>query len=266
MTHANNYVRYSDIRDQSKSLEVAAFSRDQMSLGIGAEAAPVCVECVTSSYFPILGARPVVGRIFSSDEDAERRAPGAMLSYSLWQNSFGGDPRALGESVTINGRRFSIIGIAHAGFRGVESKAVDAWILLPVSPDICSFTGKSLLGVGGSAAWMNTIGKIRDGFTISQAAAEIESQASPEAQFERATSRNRSPELQSIQETRRDRDAEAIGALASRRCARRAFDRLRRMSQAYHRFEQSTRGERSPFGSSWGQTDRGFSRNTPLNI
>jgi len=78
-----------------------------------------------------------------ADEDAERREPGALLSYGFWQQHFGGDPRVLGQSVTISRRLFYVIGIAPKGFRGVGQEAVDAWILLPVSPDICSFTAEA---------------------------------------------------------------------------------------------------------------------------
>jgi predicted permease len=206
---ADNYIRYSDIRDQSQSLDAAAYNRINLSLGTGAGASSICVECATSSYLRILGMQPLLGRIFMTDEDAERQAPGALLSYDYWQKRFGGDPGILGHSIAINGKPFSIIGVAPKGFRGVGQEAVDAWILLTVAPDFCSFTGRSLLGAD-SAHWLHTIGRLRDGFTLAQAEAEIRAQASPELQFELAASRDKSPELVPIQEYRRDYSAERL--------------------------------------------------------
>ena len=208
LREVNDYVRYSDIRDQSKLLDVAAYDRMSLSFGNGADAALLCVECVTPSFFPILGARPAIGRIFMTDENAERRQPGVMLSYALWQRDYGGDPHVLGKSISISGRGFSIIGVAPKGFRGVEPEAVDAWVLLPAAPDICSFTGRSLLG-DSAARWLQTIGRLRDGVTLPQAAAEIESLAVPEAQVERAMLRGKS-QLEPLQDFRRDPDAERL--------------------------------------------------------
>ncbi|MGA2261270.1 MAG: ADOP family duplicated permease [Acidobacteriota bacterium] len=208
--NAVNYVRYLDIKDRAGTLDLAAYVRATLSLGIGTDAAPICAECVTSSYFSLLGTQPVIGRTFRLDENAERREPGVILSYALWQNQFGGDPRALGRPTTISGRQFSIIGVAPRGFRGLEPESVDTWILLPVAPEICSFTGRSLLGSGGTSAWLRTIGRLRDGVALPQAAAEIAALASPEAQFERALDHNPAPELEPIQESRRDSRAEGL--------------------------------------------------------
>jgi putative ABC transport system permease protein len=210
MSNAHNYVRYSEIRDQVNSLESAAYYRTNVSLGVGDSAAPICVECVTPSFFPVLGARPVLGRTFGSDENEEKREPGVLLSFGMWQRMFGSGAEVLGQPVTIGGRTFSVIGVAPRGFRGVGYEAVDAWILLPVSPDLCSFTGKSLLGAGGTSHWLKVIGRLGEGVGLSQAAAEIEAKESPESQFNRALSRDKFPTLEPILDYRRDRRTERL--------------------------------------------------------
>lgn len=72
---------------------------------------------VSGNYFSMLGASPAAGRLFSPEED---RIPGAapviVISYSFWQNRFVGDPAIVGQSVLLNGRRFTIIGVAPRGF------------------------------------------------------------------------------------------------------------------------------------------------------
>jgi putative ABC transport system permease protein len=210
MSNADNYVRYLEIRDQVHSIESAAYYSMNASLGVGAGAAPVCVECVTPSFFPVLGARPVIGRTFGSDENEEKRAPGVLLSFGMWQRMFGGGAEALGQPVTIGGRAFSVIGVAPRGFRGVGYEAVDAWILLPVAPDLCSFTGKSLLGAGGTSHWLQVIGRLGEGVGLSRAAAETDAKESPESQLNRAMSRDKSPTLEPILDYRRDRRTERL--------------------------------------------------------
>ena len=70
-----------------------------------------------------------------------------------------------------------VVGVAPRGFRGIESAAIDAWILLAVSPELCSFAGTNLLDAA-DAAWLRTVGRVRDGFAIGAAAAEVASLAS----------------------------------------------------------------------------------------
>src|SRR4029450_166653 len=73
----------------------------------------------TGNYFPVLGAKPLVGRTFTPDED---KTPGeklvAVLGYGEWQKRFGGDPSIVGRTMTINGQSFAIIGVMPNGFKG----------------------------------------------------------------------------------------------------------------------------------------------------
>src|SRR5947209_8092084 len=76
-------------------------------------------ELVSGTYFPVLGVGAAVGRAFTPDDD---RTPGghpvAMLSYSYWQTRFAGDPSVVGQTVVLNGRNYTIVGVAQRGFDG----------------------------------------------------------------------------------------------------------------------------------------------------
>ncbi|HEY6807866.1 MAG TPA: ABC transporter permease, partial [Gemmatimonadales bacterium] len=74
---------------------------------------------VSGSYFPTLGLRPALGRLFTeSDDQSIGTNFVAVLSYAYWQSQLGGDRAILGKPVTVNGRAMTIVGVAEPGFEG----------------------------------------------------------------------------------------------------------------------------------------------------
>ncbi len=170
--HARNYVDYLGLARSARTLDVAAYTKRELSLGRGTDAIPIQVECVTQSYFPVLGLQPMLGRSFTKGEETVGGQRVAVLDHGLWQSRFGGDPSVIGESLTISGHNYDVVGITPRGFTGAQMESVDAWILLTSSPEECSFTGTDLLAAT-RGAWLKTIGRIRDGFALAHAEAEI---------------------------------------------------------------------------------------------
>jgi len=77
---------------------------------------------VSGDYFRMLGIQPALGRFFTLAEDSvPDRDAVAIIGYGLWQRRFGGEARVIGETVTINGRAFSVIGVAPEHFDGIVS-------------------------------------------------------------------------------------------------------------------------------------------------
>ncbi len=96
---------------------VAAWGTEEANLtGGGAEAVRVGIATVTANTFATLGARPAAGRAFTEDEDRPGGPPVAVLSYGLWQNRFGGDPAAIGQSIELDGVARRIVGVMPRGF------------------------------------------------------------------------------------------------------------------------------------------------------
>ncbi len=74
----------------------------------------------SGSYFPTLGVRPALGRLFTSGDDQRGCATRAVLSYGFWQEHYGGAQNALGSTISLNNHPFEIIGVSAPGFHGME--------------------------------------------------------------------------------------------------------------------------------------------------
>ena len=71
---------------------------------------------VTASLFAVLGARPLLGRPFSPDDEQEGAHRVVILSYALWQSRFGGEPAAVGQTLVVNGEPHQIVGVMPGTF------------------------------------------------------------------------------------------------------------------------------------------------------
>ena len=170
---AESYVRYEVLRERLRSVELAAYTRQSVGFGAGKEAMPLRTECVTSTYFPMLGVTPQYGRTFvaaDSGLDAERTV---IISHDLWRRRFNADLHAVGTLVRIADKPYGVIGVAPPRFTGVEFGDVDAWIPLEAAPEVCSPFGRNLLR--SETGWLTTIGRLSNGVPLSQAQAELAS-------------------------------------------------------------------------------------------
>jgi putative ABC transport system permease protein len=89
---------------------VAAYQRSTMTVSEGGLAARVIVKSVTGSYFPLLGQRAVIGRLFDASDD-RRGDRVAVLTADYWTRRFGGDPSVLGRSIVLDGTSHTIVGV-----------------------------------------------------------------------------------------------------------------------------------------------------------
>ena len=86
-----------------------------------------CIERVSDNYFAELGVAPALGRVPQAGDDAV-----AVLSHAWWRARFDGRAAALGRPVSIDGRTYTVIGVAPPRFRGLSlDSAADAWIVSP---------------------------------------------------------------------------------------------------------------------------------------
>ena len=169
---SRNYTEYRTLRDEARTLDVAAYSRTSHRIAGGTDLAEVRVECVTGSYFSVLGVRPLLGRSFPDDAGDTNGERLALLSEGFWTRNFGGEASAVGSPLRFSGEVFRIVGVMPARFRGVESAPVDVWIPLASAPALCSFTGTDLTA-SADGSWLRTIGRLRDGASRDGASAEV---------------------------------------------------------------------------------------------
>jgi putative ABC transport system permease protein len=106
-----------DWQKQNRSFEsMAAYRYDGMNLtGIDQPVAIPVVEA-TSGFWEITGAKPVLGRLFTSAEDRVGAAPVVVLTHKMWQARFGGDPGIVGKTVALNQTRYTVLGVLPANF------------------------------------------------------------------------------------------------------------------------------------------------------
>jgi len=103
---------YRDWRAQQTVFdEMAAFNPRSFFLTQNAEQTRVQGAQVSATLFPLLQARPLLGRTFSPDEEKSGGARVAMLGYGLWRRDFGGDQNVIGRSVTINEQPVTVVGV-----------------------------------------------------------------------------------------------------------------------------------------------------------
>ena len=132
----------------------------------------VAADVVSGDYFTTLGVVPALGRPFRKDEEFRGSAPVVIISHSLWQRRFGGDPAVVGKTVNISATPCTLIGVAKPEFYGTAGlQSVDLWV--PVET-------WSVLGRKGNrrdfedhSAWLDFTGRLRPGVTEQQALAEL---------------------------------------------------------------------------------------------
>jgi len=128
-------------------------------------------ELVSGSYFPVLGVKAVLGRSLGVDDDRTIGGhPVTVLSYDYWQNQLGGDPSVVGQPISVNGQRLTIIGVAAAGFDGTTLGMQPA-MFIPIS-----MRGALSLGWTGfddrRRYWLYLVARLKPGMTMQRAAAQ----------------------------------------------------------------------------------------------
>jgi predicted permease len=167
--HAVSTPTWRDLGDGGGSFEgIAAFSSRLASLTDGRNEPRLAVlKLVSGNYFEVLGARPALGAFFGPAEDA---VPGrdavAVLGWGAWKSRFGSDPAIVGRSIAINGRPFTVVGVAPSGFSGTFlALPFDVWIPLAMAPALSG--GASL--EDRSRLWLEMVGRRKPGVTLDQA-------------------------------------------------------------------------------------------------
>jgi predicted permease len=127
------------------------------------------VEGVMPEYFALVGARLAAGRSFTEGDSALAGAatPAVVITDRLWRRIFGGDSRAVGEAMRIDGKSVTIVGVTAPGFYGLQVDA-GADLFLPLSI-LRTLAGDPRRPVRA----LNVIGRLAPGVTLKQARAEV---------------------------------------------------------------------------------------------
>jgi len=159
-----------DVQKSSTTLEyVAVFQGAGTMVTEGGDPERVLGVAVTADYFPLLRVKPVLGRVFTRDEDKPGAADVVLISYGLWQRRFGGDPNIIGREVNLGGKT-TVIGIMPPGFQyPITDEPQDFWE--PMFP--AQWLTKEAREERANR-FMSVIGRLKPGVTIAQAKADLD--------------------------------------------------------------------------------------------
>jgi predicted permease len=168
-TGSISYPNFLDWQKQNHTLSAVAVSRSySFSLtGLG-PAEQAQAQFVTSDFFPILGVRPAAGRMFASADDQRGAAPVAPISAGFSKRKFGAAPDAIGKTLTLDGKQFTIIGVIPQDFDLMLDSFSASEIYAPVVQ-----WNNDLLFSRGAGLGFHGIGRLKPGVTIGQARADF---------------------------------------------------------------------------------------------
>ena len=124
------------------------------------------VGSVTGNYYSVLGTSPLLGRLINPDDvnlGGAVKSPVAVLSYEFWQHRFGGASEVLGKEIVVDGQPFTVIGVARRWFTGMAT-GEPADVTIPIKG-----TDER------SRLWVSITGRLKDGVSIAQARAQLQS-------------------------------------------------------------------------------------------
>jgi predicted permease len=165
--HELSYPDFKDYKSDTSIFQaLAAYTINSVNLSGGGSAQRIWIEEATANYFTTLGVKPFLGRLFQpGEDDGEMTHPVLVLSHSFWKSHFAGDPNVIGDTIRLNNRISTIIGIAPPEFHGVDP-LLEMSAFAPINQTWPTF-GKSLDERGNTA--FNVFGTLRPGLSIAAA-------------------------------------------------------------------------------------------------
>ena len=127
---------------------------------------------VSGSYFPVLAVQPAIGRLLNrADDDIPGASFVTVLSYDFWQTQFGGDPGVVNERITINGKPYTIVGVAPDGFNGTTI-GTQPKVYVPIS--MRGEINSNFRDLDNRASyWAYLFARLKPGVTVAQATTQL---------------------------------------------------------------------------------------------
>src|SRR6185503_12545894 len=203
-----DFVSHPDLDDWRQSVksvgEIGCWIAQSVNLTGTDEPERVVGAFVNSSFLPVLGASPAVGRGFREGEDRPGAEPVAVLTDGIWKRRFGGDPSVVGRSLNFNGEPYTVVGILPASF-----------VFTPFEPDVLLPAAKypNYTRDRASASCM-AIGRMRPGVAISQVQSEMDTVMKQLEQAYPASNKSRGAIVMPLHDTIVEDLRPMVGALA----------------------------------------------------
>ena len=173
----HSYPLYQDLQQKAEPLqEVLCRRLVPASVSVDNQTERVDAEMVSGNFFTMLGVKPALGRVFSSEEDDRiyRGHPVVVLGYDYWVNRFARDPGVVGKTIRVNNYPMTIVGVSARGFAGLDpAQAPQIRVPILMKPvmvpdwDWVHFDDRR-------ARWVQVFGRLKPGYTLASAAAPLQ--------------------------------------------------------------------------------------------
>lgn len=166
-----SYPTFLDWRTRNHVFDgLSVFREDDFTLTGRGEPAHLTGAVVSANIFSVLGVPPVIGRDFLPEED-QPNGTGLpiILSHSLWQSRFGSDPKIVGQSLTLDGQAFAIVGVMPVGFQfPVQRMPVEFWTTIALDTE-----GPTPMTSQRGAGYLDVMARVKPQVTIEMAQTEM---------------------------------------------------------------------------------------------
>ena len=160
---AENFL---DVQREARSFEaLGAYAGNGFTLTGRGEPEFVMGQMISAELLGVLEVQPLVGRALRSDENEGGRDQVMLLSHGLWQRRYGGDPGIVGQTITANGKPYTVIGVMPAAFE-FPQKQYELWVPF-------AFRNNTQGMVNRGTHFLQVAGRLRDDTSLEQAQAEL---------------------------------------------------------------------------------------------
>ncbi len=165
-----SYLRAKFLEQHSRSFAgFSPFVSENFNLTGRGEPEQLAAVRVGWNFFDVLGVHPAMGRAFSPEDDRPGGRPVVLISESLWKRRFNGDPRSIGQSITLDSVDTTIIGVLSANFEFAPAgRSIDIW-----SSRAFDQNGLTAQQAAAGHGYVLGLARIRRGVSLSQAQAEM---------------------------------------------------------------------------------------------
>ena len=173
----HSYPLYQDLQQKAEPLqEVLCRRLVPASVSVDNQTERVDAEMVSGNFFTMLGVKPALGRVFSSEEDDRiyRGHPVVVLGYDYWVNRFARDPGVVGKTIRVNNYPMTIVGVSARGFAGLDP-AQAPQIRVPILMKPVMVPDWEWVHFDDRRTrWVQVFGRLKPGYTLASAAAPLQ--------------------------------------------------------------------------------------------
>jgi putative ABC transport system permease protein len=160
-----------DWKKEARSFdELAAYAWDEVNLTGDQQPQKVSTFQISANFFQTIGVQPVLGRTFLPEEEEPGKDQELILGHALWEQRYASDPHVVGKNVKVDGKSFTIVGVMAEGFD--FPMPAEAW--RPLALDVKERQRRD-------NRWLWTLGRLKQGVSFSEGAAEMQAIAERQA-------------------------------------------------------------------------------------